>query len=54
MQIFKNYTIMNNKKEKIYISPEMEIVFVEVEQSIMSVSSVSTERLGTWHEEQEW
>ena len=36
---------------KIYISPEMEIVNIEVEQCIMAVS---TERLGTWHEEQEW
>ena len=40
-----------NKKEKIYVTPEMEIVNIEVEQSILTVS---TERLGTWHEEQEW
>ena len=40
-----------NKTEKIYVTPEMEIVNIEVEQSIMSVS---IERLGTGHEEQEW
>jgi hypothetical protein len=40
-----------NKTEKIYVTPEMEIVNIEVEQSILTVS---TERLGTWHEEQEW
>ena len=50
MQIFKNYTNMN-KTEKIYVTPEMEIVNIEVEQSILTVS---TERLGTWPEEQEW
>ena len=40
-----------NKTEKIYVTPEMEIVNIEVEQSILTVS---TERLGTWHEAQEW
>ena len=40
-----------NNTEKIYVTPEMEIVNIEVEQSILTVS---TERLGTWHEEQEW
>lgn len=40
-----------NKTEKIYVTPEMEIVNIDVEQSILTVS---TERLGTWHEEQEW
>lgn len=40
-----------DKTEKIYVTPEMEIVNIEVEQSILTVS---TERLGTWHEEQEW
>lgn len=40
-----------NKTEEIYVTPEMEIVNIEVEQSILTVS---TERLGTWHEEQEW
>ena len=39
-----------NKTEKIYVTSEMEIVNIEVEQSILTVS---TERLGTWHEEQE-
>ena len=42
---------MNNNTNKIYISPEMEVVFIEVEQSIMSVS---TERLGTYNDDQEW
>ena len=42
-----------DKTEKIYVTPEMEIVNIEVEQSILTVST-STERLGTWHEEQEW
>lgn len=50
MEILKNYSNMN-KTEKIYVTPEMEIVNIEVEQSILTVS---TERLGTWHEEQEW
>jgi hypothetical protein len=44
----KNNMIMENKN---YVSPEMEVVFIEVEQSIMSVS---TERLGTYNEDQEW
>lgn len=33
-----------DKTEKIYVTPEMEIVNIEVEQSILTVS---TERLGT-------
>ena len=40
-----------DKNQNNYISPEMEIVNIEVEQSILTVS---TERLGTWHEEQGW
>lgn len=40
-----------NKTEMIYVTPEMEIVNIEVEQSILTFS---TESLGTWHEEQEW
>jgi hypothetical protein len=40
-----------DKNQNNYISPEMEVVFIEVEQSIMSVS---TERLGTYNEDQEW
>ena len=42
---------MKNTTENIYISPEMEIVKIEVEQSILTAS---TERLGSWNEEQEW
>lgn len=42
---------MNNKTNKIYVAPEMEILNIEVEQCIMNVS---TETLGTWHEEQGW
>ena len=40
-----------NKTEKIYVTPEMEIVNIEVEQSILTVS---TERLGTYNDDQEW
>ena len=40
--------IMENK---IYVSPEMEVVFIELEQNLMAAS---LERLGSWNEEQEW
>lgn len=43
---------MNNKKEKNYISPEVEVMTIEVEQSILN-GSYDIERLERLNE-QEW
>lgn len=40
-----------DKNQNNYISPEMEVVFIELEQNLMAAS---LERLGSWNEEQEW
>jgi hypothetical protein len=42
---------MNERKEMIYVAPEMKVVIIEVEQCVMAASA---ESIGTWHEEQEW
>lgn len=40
-----------DNKQKNYISPEMEIINIEVEQAILNAS---TEELGTRYLDQEW
>jgi hypothetical protein len=40
-----------DKNQNNYISPEIEIVLIELEQNLMAAS---LERLGSWNEEQEW
>lgn len=41
---------MDNKQNN-YISPEIEIVLIELEHNLMAAS---LEKLGSWNEEQEW
>ena len=42
---------MNNKNEKTYISPEVEVMVIETEQSILSAS---LEKLGDIFDDQDW
>jgi hypothetical protein len=46
---------MNERKEMTYVAPEMELVNIEVEQTILSDSfGSSIENIGDRYDDQEW
>jgi hypothetical protein len=46
---------MNERKEMTYVAPEMEILKIEVEQTILSDSfGSSIENIGDRYDDQEW